>query len=149
MRHGKNGAFEGLKTLLQRLRARQIQVVRRLIEEQQGRAGEFQKKDLESGLLATGERLEGLVAGVRKFVAVKLAGGLLSSHPVPVIITAVQNLQKRSSHEFWVVVGLGEPSGANASSEPNHPRMLHRTDLHITNRSMFHIRIRATSSQKS
>src|SRR5690606_40938599 len=65
---GQDRALERLQALLERLRRLQVEVVRRLVEEQGGDALEFQQEDLEAGLLAAGEPVEGLLGLAGEFV---------------------------------------------------------------------------------
>src|SRR5688500_6421680 len=67
----EHGALEPREALFQRLRRLHVQVVGRLVEQQQGGAGQLQQQDLEPCLLATGERLEALVGCVRELVAIE------------------------------------------------------------------------------
>lgn len=52
MCHGQDRAFEGRKRILQRLRRMQVKVVCRLVEQEQGGAGQLEQEDLQPGLLA-------------------------------------------------------------------------------------------------
>ena len=67
--HRDDGAVEALQPLLQRLGAGQVQVVRRLVEQQQGRPGQLQQQHQEPGLLAAGEGAEALVGLAGQLVA--------------------------------------------------------------------------------
>jgi hypothetical protein len=49
--HGHRGAGEGFQAVLQGLRRLQVQVVGRLVEQQQRGAGQLEQQDLEPGLL--------------------------------------------------------------------------------------------------
>ena len=52
VRHRQDGAFEVVDGPLERLRRVQVQVVRRLVEQEERGAGELQQQDLEARLLA-------------------------------------------------------------------------------------------------
>ena len=56
--HRDDRAVERRQPLLQRLGRDQVEVVGRLVEQQQGRAGQLEQQDLQPGLLAAGQRLE-------------------------------------------------------------------------------------------
>ena len=60
MRDREHRALVGLQALLQRLGAGQVQVVGRLVEQQQRRAGQLEQQDLQPGLLAAGQGAERL-----------------------------------------------------------------------------------------
>jgi hypothetical protein len=65
VRDREDRALVGLQALLQRLGAGQVEVIGRLVEQQQRRAGQLEQQDLQSGLLAAGqgaERLPGTAA---------------------------------------------------------------------------------------
>ena len=61
-------ALVGLQALLQRLGAGQVEVVGRLVEQQQRGTGQLEQQDLQPGLLAAGqgaERLPGARSAAR------------------------------------------------------------------------------------
>ena len=70
-------AVEGRQALLQRLGRDEVEVVGRLVEQQQRRAGQLEQQDLQPRLLAAGQRLERLLGGVRQLVAVQRPRRLL------------------------------------------------------------------------
>ena len=80
--HREHGSLERLEPLLERLGGLHVQVVGRLVEQQQGRSGQLEQQDLEPGLLPSAEALELLLGGVGELVAVQHAGGLLAAHAV-------------------------------------------------------------------
>ncbi len=55
MSHREHGALERLQTRLQSLGRLHVEVVGRLVEEQQGRTRQLEQQDLEPGLLAAAE----------------------------------------------------------------------------------------------
>ena len=61
--------LESLQPLLQRLGAGQVEVVGRLVQQQQRGAAQLQQQDLQPRLLAAGQRLEPLLAECCKLVA--------------------------------------------------------------------------------
>ena len=84
--HREHRALEGLEPLLQRLGRLHVEVVGRLVEQQQRRAGQLEQQDLEARLLAAGQRLEALLGGVRQLVAVQRPRRRLARHPVAVLV---------------------------------------------------------------
>src|SRR5688500_17730840 len=66
-------ALERGQPVLERLGGRQVEVVGRLVEQQQRRAGQLQQQDEEPRLLAAGQRAELLVALRRQLVPVERA----------------------------------------------------------------------------
>ena len=108
------------ETLLQRLRRLHVEVVGRLVEQQQGGAGQLQQQDLEPRLLAAGERLEALVGGVRELVAVQRPRRRFARHPVAVVVAAMEDLQQRAPDQLGMFVGLHEPARA-ARARPASP----------------------------
>src|SRR5699024_7088418 len=73
-----HGALETRKTLLERLRRYEVEVVGGLVEEQQRGTGEFEQEDLQARLLSARERLERLLGRTRQPVAVEHAAGGLA-----------------------------------------------------------------------
>jgi hypothetical protein len=61
---GENRALERLQTRLEGLGRLDVEIVGRLVEQQQRGAGELQQQDLEARLLAARQRLEPLLRGV-------------------------------------------------------------------------------------
>jgi FtsX-like permease family len=58
--HREHRALVGLQALLQRLSARQVEVVSRFVQQQQRGAGQLEQQDLQPGLLAAGQSAERL-----------------------------------------------------------------------------------------
>ena len=80
MRHRQDGALEGVETGLQGLGRLHVEVVGRLVEQEQRGAGELEEQDLEASLLAAAEGLEGLLRLHAELVAVEHARRLLATH---------------------------------------------------------------------
>jgi hypothetical protein len=59
---GDHCALEGIEPLLQRLGGLQVEIVGRLVEEQQRRTAQLQQQNLEAGLLTSRQRLESLLS---------------------------------------------------------------------------------------
>ena len=122
--HREHRAVEGLQRLLQRLGRQHVEVVGRLVQQQQGRAGQLQQQDLEPGLLAAGQRPEVLVALLVQLVAAQRA----PSPPVtpmraPVawssVVSAVpEQVDQRAVEPLRVGVGLGEQARHHPGAEP-------------------------------
>src|SRR5205807_1374581 len=89
--HCDYGSGEAGQALLQCLRGDEVEIVRRLVEQQQGRSGELEQKDLQPGLLAARQRLERLLGGAGQLVAIEHSRGLLTAESVPVLIAAPQD----------------------------------------------------------
>ena len=70
MGDGENRALEGGQTLLERLGTGEVEVVRRLVEQQHRRAAQFEEQDLETGLLAARQRRVVLLPRRRELVPV-------------------------------------------------------------------------------
>ena len=102
-----------LEPLLQRLGRLDVEVVGRLVEQQQRRAGQLEQQDLQPRLLAARQRLEPLLGGVRELVAVERPRGLLARHPVARgCVAAVQDLQQRAADQLGVRRGSARTSPA-------------------------------------
>src|SRR4051794_33021614 len=69
----EHGAVERLERVLQRLRALEVGVVGRLVEQQERAPAALEQQDLQPRLLAAGERLEALLRLVREAVAAERA----------------------------------------------------------------------------
>src|SRR4029453_19410831 len=59
--HSDDRALEGIQAQLQRLGGLQVEIVGRLVKEQQRRAAQLEQQDLEAGLLTSRQRLESLL----------------------------------------------------------------------------------------
>src|SRR6478752_2349340 len=84
----------------------QVQVVRGLVEQQQGGPGELQQQDLEPRLLPAGEGFVLLLGLPREAVAVQGAGRGFTAEPGAVLVAPVQDLQQGSSQEVGTDGGL-------------------------------------------
>ena len=81
MGHREDRAVEGVEGLLQRLGRDEVEVVGRLVEEQQGRARQLEQEDLEARLLTAGQGLEALLTRTGQAVAVQRPGRLSRGRP--------------------------------------------------------------------
>ena len=96
----------------------QIEVVGRLVEQQQGGAVEFEQEDLEAGLLAARQCLELLLGLLRQLVAPQFThgGGQVER------VLGPQNVEQTLADELGMGVGLRKKARDDARSQP--PRTL-------------------------
>ncbi len=149
VRHGEHRALERLERVLQRLRRVQVEVVGRLVEEEQGRPGQLEEEDLESRLLATGQGVEGLLGRPGQAVAVQRAGGEVTRHPGPVLVAAVEDLEQGPPVQRRMVVGLREPAGSHPRAEHDTARVLDRRRPDVTHRLVLAVRVAPTRREQS
>src|SRR5687767_8993705 len=135
--------------MLQRLGGLDIEIVGRLVEQQQCRAAQLQQQYLETCLLTSRQRLESLLGGLGKLIPIQLAGCLLPAHSGPVIIATMQNFQQRATQQLGMMVGLREPAGAYSGTEPHLAGMRNSGDVKIAYGLMFSIRIGAAAGQQA
>ena len=148
VRHRDHRALEGLQAGLERLGALDVEVVGRLVEQQQRRAGQLEQQDLEPRLLAPAERLELLLSRVGELVAVEHAGGLLAPHPVTVVVAAVEDLQQGPAHQLGVLVGLHEPPWPDPRPQLGAAGVVHRRDRDLTDRQVLAVGVAAAGGQQ-
>src|SRR5215211_8679179 len=103
--------------MLERFGRLDVEVVGRLVEDQQSGPGQFEEQDLQPSLLTSGQRLETLLGGLRQFVPIQLARGFLATHPGTVVITAMKDLQQGAPHQLGMMMSLCEPAGSDPSAE--------------------------------
>jgi len=114
-----------------------VEIVGRLVEQQQRRATEFEQQHQEARLLTAGERLELLIALAGEFVSVRSA--CICGRPVSAgtaVVTAPEDLHERTAEQIRPVVRLREvpghhprtESGTAAGRDRRHPRRLRRHD---------------------
>lgn len=113
------------------------------IKQEQVSSGQFQQQDLEAGLLASRQRVEGLLGAGGQFVSDRASGSPPPGRTGPVLIAPVQDLQQRASSQLRMVVGLHEPTWTNSSAEPGPAGMGHWRDSHVMRRPMLELRIAA------
>ena len=106
---------------LQRLGRHEVEVVGRLVEQQQGGAGPLQQEDLEARLLAARQRVERLLGAALQLVAPQHAHRR-AAHDVVV----VEDVEQRRARPLRVLVGLVEQAGHDAGAEPPRARVLDR-----------------------
>ena len=122
-----DGAVEGLQRLLERLGAEHVEVVGRLVEQQQRGAGQLEQQDLEPRLLAAGQRAERLIALLLQAVSAQ------RTHRPAAIDAACgrrspcqsRSTSVRSIHSGWVCVCANRP-GHDAGAEPPLPAVRDR-----------------------
>jgi 2-polyprenyl-6-methoxyphenol hydroxylase-like FAD-dependent oxidoreductase len=117
----EHGALVELQALLQRLGARQVEVVGRLVEQQQRRAGEFQQQDLEPGLLAAGQGAERLPGTGLQLVPGQRGHRLVDQQRV----LGHQDLGRGPPGQVGPGMGLGEEAGHHPGPEPRLPLVRH------------------------
>src|SRR5690606_18081573 len=59
-----------------------------------------------------------------------------------------QNLQQRATGEFRVLVRLGEPPRAHASTEPRQPGVTHSRHWRVVDRAVFRLRVGAAGREQ-
>src|SRR4051794_28693155 len=115
---GENGALERGERLLQGLGREDVEVVGRLVEQEERRAGELEQQDLEPRLLAPRHRPERLLSLVGEPVAAQRR-----HRPAPVDARAArlavpEQVHGRAVVPFRMGVGLGEEPRDDARPEP-------------------------------
>ena len=114
MAHRDNGALESVESLLERFRRVDVEVVRRLVEEQHVVPLEFEAQDLEARLLTTRQRLELLTCVCCQPVAgQRLHRLLVVVHPVADDVDAL------ATSEIGTIVDLGEHADGRPGTEAN------------------------------
>ena len=98
-------------------RRHEVEVVGRLVEQQQRGARPFEQEDLEARLLPARQRVEGLLGAPLQLVAAQHPHRR-SAHDVVV----VEDVEERAPGPLRVLVGLVEEPGHDAGAEP--PRAL-------------------------
>ena len=100
----------------------QVQVVGRLVEQQQGRAGQFQQQDLEPGLLPTGQRLEPLVPRRRRGRSGSARTSPRRGPLLPVAVAVPQHVHQRAADPLRDARGSARtdpaPPGRRAATNP-------------------------------
>ena len=127
MRDREHRALVGLQALLQRLGAGQVQVVGRLVEEQQRRAGQLEQQDLQPGLLAAGQGAERLPGARLQLVPGERGHRLVDQQRV----LGHQDLDRGTSGQVRPGVGLSEEARHHPGAQPPLPLVRHllRGDL--------------------
>ena len=148
MGHREDRALEGGQTLLERLRGLDVEVVGRLVEQEERRPGQLEQQDLEARLLPAGQRLEGLLPRVRELVAVEDPAGRLAAQARPVIVAAVEDRQQGAADELGVLMGLDEPPRAHPRSEPRPAGVRHGRDDRLADRQVVHLGVAATGGEQ-
>ncbi len=110
--HRDHRAVELGETVLERLGRHEVEVVGRLVEQEQRRAADLEQQDLEPGLLPTAQRLERLVCAAVDLVPAEHAHRR-AEHDVVV----VQDLDERPTDPLRMLVGLVEQSGDDVGAE--------------------------------
>ena len=96
-----DGADERVERLLERLGRREVEVVGRLVEQQQVAAGQLEQQDLQAGLLAARQRLERLLGAAVEPVAPQRRHRL-APLDARACITTSSTSTPRSSGWSWV-----------------------------------------------
>ena len=105
--------------------------------------GQLEQQDLEPRLLATRERLEGLLAGPRQAVAVEHPGSLLAGASGAVLVAPVQDLQQGPADQGRLLVGLREPARPHPRAEPEPTGVRHRHRLDVADRAVLGVGVAA------
>ena len=98
--------------VFERLGRREVEVVGRLVEQEQRGAVELEQQDLEARLLAARQRLERLVGAALQLVAAEAA-----HRRATCLVAALQDLGERAAGELGMVVGLAEEAGDDVRAE--------------------------------
>ena len=98
--------------VLERLGRLQVEVVGRLVEEQQRGAVELQQQDLEPGLLTAGQRLEELLRAPLQLVAAEHAHGRPADD-----VALLEELEQGAAVPVRVLVGLVEVARDDPGAE--------------------------------
>src|SRR5947209_5526182 len=113
VRHRDDGALVRLQRILEGFCAVEVEVVRRLVEEQQGRSSQLQQEDLEPRLLASRQPLDPLISLVLELVAPQ------GRHRRTTLKRPVlpENVDQRATNELWMLMGLYEVTRDYARAE--------------------------------
>ncbi len=103
---GDHGPFECRQTGFEGLGGSNIEVVGRLVEQQQRCSAELEQQDLETSLLAAGKRFPHLIARTLELIATQQAHCLASRRDLAVDVVRGEHLDQRSPDEFWMFVRL-------------------------------------------
>ncbi len=109
------------EAVLERLGAREVEVVGRLVEEEQGRAAELEQQDLEARLLAARQGVEVLLGRLGELVAVQDARRLLPRQAAAALVATVQDVEQRPAGEVRTHVRLREPAGSDPAPSRADP----------------------------
>ena len=120
--HREHRALVGLQALLQRLGARQVEVVGRLVEQQQRRAGQLEQQDLQPGLLAAGQGAERLPGAHVQLIAGQRGHRLVDQQRV----LGHQDLDRGPPGQVRPGVGLREEARYDPGAQPRLPLVRHR-----------------------
>ena len=115
-------ALVGLQALLQGLGARQVEVVRRLVEQQQRGAGQLEQQDLQPGLLAAGQGAERLPGARLQLVPGERGHRLVDQQRV----LGHQDLDRGPPGQVRPGVGLREEARHHPGAQPPVPLVRHR-----------------------
>ena len=148
MGHRDNGPLIGRDAPFEGLCAVQIKVVSGLVKKQEGRAREFEKQNLESGLLSPGEDVKGALRGHRELVAVQGTRCLLPAHPIAMVVTTPEDLQQGSTGKVGAYVGLGKPARTHSGSQPGSAGVRNWRDDDLSDRSVLDIRVCAAIGEE-
>ena len=119
--HREHRALVGLQALLQRLGARQVEVVGRLVEQQQRRAGQLEQQDLKPGLLPAGQADEALPRARLQFIAGQRRHGL----PDEQRVLGHEDLERGAAGQVGPGVRLREQAGYDPGAQPRLPLVRH------------------------
>src|SRR5699024_11008152 len=72
----------------------------------------------------------------------------LPAHAVTVVVPAMEDLQQGAPGELGVVVGLDEPAGPHASTEPGPTRVLHGLDDGLPDGTVLRLRVAAAAREQ-
>ena len=112
---GDDRSLELGEALLERFGRDEIEVVGRLVEQQQGCAAQFEQQDLEAGLLAARQRVERLLRATVQLVATE------HSHRRPEYdVVVVEDVDRRATGPLGVLVRLMEQAGVHSRSQAAH-----------------------------
>ena len=112
MGHRDDRALEAFEAIFERLCARQIEVIGRLIKQEQGRTLELEKENLEAGGLAPGERFKALLPLLIELIPAKHRHRRTQLEGVDLPEQGDQGL----ADKFWMRMGLSKESRLHAST---------------------------------
>ncbi len=82
---------------LECLRTREVEVIRRLIEEKHCGTGQFEQQDLHPGLLSARQGLERLLSRSCELVPIEHAAGRFAWQAVAVFVAVMKDVEQRAS----------------------------------------------------
>src|SRR5215469_2423472 len=117
MRHGKDGPLVRVQRLFERLSADHVEVVGRLVEQQQRRPGQLEQQYLEPRLLPARQRAERLITLLLQAVSLQRRHRTTAFDAVPSGFAVPQQVNEGPTKPFRMAVRLSKQARHDTSSE--------------------------------